>query len=138
MSATRELVIVNIDELSPFREATTLRRRVTELLAQFPLEELDLPGPTLELRLWFAATASCSSIAGAMRAKTAREEVHLMRDADCALTELRGYAFDALRFAGWAPEAFDEVAGLIAICLREVLRYEISARRLARHKVDHA
>src|SRR5436190_14180082 len=94
-------VVIHLDELSPFREATTLRQRVGLLSVKHPLKELEVTGPDLDTRMWFAAMAACSSIAGAMRSRDPRKQVHLLRDADAALTELRGYAYDALAYAGW-------------------------------------
>ena len=131
-------VVVGWCELSPYREVHQLRVRVIELLEKHPLADLELPGQTLERRLWVTAHAAARSVSEAMRAPTPRDQVAHLRDTDFALSVLRGLAFDAFELADWPAEAFDEVAVGVANALREVLRCEVSVRRHARLLVEAA
>lgn len=131
-------VVVGWCELSPYREVHALRVRVNELLERHPPADLQLPGQSLERRLWVTANAAARSVSEAMRSPTPRDQVAHLRDADFALSVLRGLAFDAFELAGWPAEAFDEVSVGVARALREVLSCEVSVRRHARLLVEAA
>lgn len=131
-------VVIGWSELSPYREVHALRVRVIELLGQHPPADLQLPGESIERRLWLTANAAARSVSEAMRAPALRDQVAHLRDADFALSVLRGLAFDAFELAGWPAAVFDEVAVGVGVALREVLKCEVSVRRHARLLVEAA
>jgi hypothetical protein len=132
MAITREMVLVQLEDLEPYAEARALARRARELAseARHPDHRATLAA------LAGTAVALAATVAEALRAWGAAEEARRFRDATALVDELRALAWDAYTVDALAPHAFDELMAATARCRRELDRAVAAARRRALRLID--
>lgn len=132
MAITQQMVLVRIEDLSPYAEARALVRLVDRILEEAP--SLADSKSLLELRL--AAVAVAATVAEALRAFGPREEIERLRDASLALADLRLRTWEALTHGEIGAAAFDEVMRASSRCRREVEALEAACRHRARREIE--